>query len=245
MESSSMVDTQPSSIRKVLYANTILLYFFIFILSSKSPFLLWFAVGSLFVFLGRTLFLIYVNERFSAFAAQFYAVILLTFTIISVGSTYTVSKNEFHQDTVTAALWACLPLLLVLIEFLIIVKSRFNHEALPFKTHNGRVITEHTSYNVQSGIIAGVTTLISSIILKTFGAASTGLLVGFASIVLTLYLMFHYRFAIRGLIVLMQKEKNNAPYTFANIEEIREARSKWWLSRLFKWLASHRKKPGN
>ncbi|AKF50378.1 hypothetical protein PsyrH_07840 [Pseudomonas syringae pv. syringae HS191] len=239
-----MVDTQPNSIRKVLYANTILLYFFIFILSSKSPFLLWLAVGSLFVFLGRTLFLIYVNERFSAFATQFYAVILLTFTIISVGSSYTVSKNEFHQDAVTAVLWACLPLLLVLVGLLIIVKSRFNRETLPFKTHDGRVIVEHTSYNVQSGIIAGVATLISSIILKTFGAASTGLLVGFASTILTLYLLFHYRFAIRGLIVLMQKEKNNVPYTFANIEEIREARDKWWLSRLFKWLTSGRKKPG-
>lgn len=33
-----MVDTQPNSIRKVLYANTLLLYFFIFVLSSSSPF---------------------------------------------------------------------------------------------------------------------------------------------------------------------------------------------------------------
>ncbi|WP_229687601.1 hypothetical protein [Pseudomonas avellanae] len=68
-----MVDTQPNSIRKVLYASMLLLYFFIFILSSSSPLLLWLATGSFFVFLGRTLFLIYVNERFSAFATQFYA----------------------------------------------------------------------------------------------------------------------------------------------------------------------------
>ncbi|KPB54252.1 Uncharacterized protein AC511_2962 [Pseudomonas coronafaciens pv. oryzae] len=42
----------------------------------------------------------------------------------------------------------------------------------------------------------------------------------------------------------MAKEKKTGPYTFANIEEIREARSKWWLSRLFNWLTSHRSKPG-
>ncbi|MFA0917799.1 hypothetical protein ALP73_00186 [Pseudomonas coronafaciens pv. garcae] len=239
-----MVDTQPNSIRKVLYANTLLLYFFIFVLSSSSPLLLWLATGSFFIFLGRTLFLIYVNERFSAFATQFYAGIILTFTIISVGSVYTASKKELHLDSIAAVLWGGLPFLLVLIEILIIIKSRFNHESLPFKTQDGKVMTELNHYSVQHGLIAGVATLISCIILKTFGAASTGLLVGFTSTALTLYLVFHYRFPIRGLVALVAKEKKTGPYTFANIEEIREARSKWWLSRLFNWLTSHRSKPG-
>ncbi|WP_234828858.1 hypothetical protein [Pseudomonas coronafaciens] len=202
-----MVDTQPNSIRKVLYANTLLLYFFIFVLSSSSPLLLWLATGSFFIFLGRTLFLIYVNERFSAFATQFYAGIILTFTIISVGSVYTASKKELHLGSVAAVLWGGLPFLLVLIEILIIIKSRCNHESLPFKTQDGKVMTELNHYSVQHGLIAGVATLISCIILKTFGAASTGLLVGFTSTALTLYLVFHYRFPIRGLVALVAKEK--------------------------------------
>ncbi|EPN30071.1 hypothetical protein A244_39228 [Pseudomonas syringae pv. actinidiae ICMP 18807] len=34
------------------------------------------------------------------------------------------------------------------------------------------------------------------------------------------------------------------PYTFMQIDEIREARNRWWLSRLFKWLASWGKSSG-
>ncbi|RMM48648.1 hypothetical protein ALQ78_05496 [Pseudomonas syringae pv. aptata] len=32
-----------------------------------------------------------------------------------------------------------------------------------------------------------------------------------------------------------------APYTFMQIDEIREARSRWWLSRFFKWFSSRHK----
>ncbi|KPB52450.1 Uncharacterized protein AC511_0758 [Pseudomonas coronafaciens pv. oryzae] len=35
-----------------------------------------------------------------------------------------------------------------------------------------------------------------------------------------------------------------AAYTFMQIDEIREARGRWWLGRLFKWLASLRGSSG-
>lgn len=240
-----MVDTQPESMRRVLYANTILLYFFIFVLASKSGLLLALAAISLLVFLGRSIFLIYVNERFTAFAIQFYAGIILTFTVMSIGGFYTVSKNDFHQNTISAALWGALPLLLVLIAFLIIIKARFKPETLPFQTRDGKVYVEKSNYSAttQSGLIAGVATLISGILLKTLGSAGTGLLISFFLTTLTLYLLFHYRRPIQGLVRLLENEKVDGHYTFANIEEIREVRSRWWLSRLFKWLARQFKKP--
>ncbi|WP_245399386.1 hypothetical protein [Pseudomonas syringae] len=54
-------------------------------------------------------------------------------------------------------------------------------------------------------------------------------------------LLVHERHAIRGLRTLRIKQKTlPAPYTFMQIDEIREARSCWWLGRLFKWVASWR-----
>jgi hypothetical protein len=35
------------------------------------------------------------------------------------------------------------------------------------------------------------------------------------------------------------------PYTFMQIDEIREARSRWWLGRLFKWMGSLRQSTGS
>ena len=52
------------------------------------------------------------------------------------------------------------------------------------------------------------------------------------------------RHSVRGLRSLRIKQKTMpVPYTFMQIDEIREARSRWWLSRLFKWVASWRKAP--
>ncbi|AHG43338.1 hypothetical protein N018_25130 [Pseudomonas syringae CC1557] len=51
-------------------------------------------------------------------------------------------------------------------------------------------------------------------------------------------LMVYERHAIRGLRSLRIKEKTlPVPYTFMQIDEIREARSRWWLGKLFKWVA--------
>jgi hypothetical protein len=58
--------------------------------------------------------------------------------------------------------------------------------------------------------------------------------------------MFYFRHSIRGLRTLRIREsKMPIPYTFMEIDEIREARSRWWLGRLFKWMGSLRQSTGS
>ncbi|MNE76435.1 hypothetical protein D3C80_1726700 [compost metagenome] len=93
-------------------------------------------------------------------------------------------------------------------------------------------------------MLAGATTLAASVFVKSAGIPAGGvagtLILTFSSI----WILVQMRHSIRGLRTLRIQEKTMlTPYTFMQIDEIREARSRWWLSRLFKWVASWRKSP--
>ncbi|MGE8338188.1 MAG: hypothetical protein ACN6Q2_23195, partial [Pseudomonas laurylsulfatiphila] len=63
---------------------------------------------------------------------------------------------------------------------------------------------------------------------------------------LTVIILFHLRHNIRGLRTLRTQERSMpTPFTFMQIDEIREARSRWWLGRLFKWMGSLRQSTGS
>lgn len=54
-----------------------------------------------------------------------------------------------------------------------------------------------------------------------------------------LYLLYWNRDAIRILKkILTLEKKHNRSYTFEYIEQLREARSRWWLGRFLKWVIS-------
>ncbi|TFZ33302.1 hypothetical protein EWW49_32330, partial [Pseudomonas syringae] len=54
-----------------------------------------------------------------------------------------------------------------------------------------------------------------------------------------LYLRYWNRDAIRILKKsLALEKKHNRSYTFEYIEQLREARSRWWLGRFLKWVIS-------
>jgi hypothetical protein len=61
-----------------------------------------------------------------------------------------------------------------------------------------------------------------------------------------IFMLFKLKGAIRELPGLRRKEiKGSFYYTFMQIEEIRQARSRWWLPRLVKWLDSLRRSRTN
>ncbi|MNR47069.1 hypothetical protein D3C85_1661250 [compost metagenome] len=99
--------------------------------------------------------------------------------------------------------------------------------------------------NYSIPLIGGVTTLVASIFLKWAGML-TGALVGMT--VMTggsIFILLYGRHVLGGLRALRIQERSMpVPYTFMQLDEIREARSRWWLGRLFKWIASWRKSSG-
>ena len=71
------------------------------------------------------------------------------------------------------------------------------------------------------------------------GRDAAGILGMVGLIIVVVTLLFLLRHVLRGLRALKVQEKNMPiPYTFMNIDSIRKARSRWWMSRLFKWVAS-------
>ncbi|MBP0953941.1 hypothetical protein JTA33_26225 [Pseudomonas sp. 20GA0080] len=117
----------------------------------------------------------------------------------------------------------------------------------PFEYKGNRVqarqdVRGKPAVNYNTPLIGGITTLAASLFL-TWAGLLTG---GFVSMCImagaSLFTIFIGRHVIRGLRILRIQEKNMPiPYTFMQIDEIREARSRWWLSRIFKWVASRSK----
>ncbi|NAT15868.1 hypothetical protein CU666_17870 [Pseudomonas syringae pv. actinidifoliorum] len=94
-------------------------------------------------------------------------------------------------------------------------------------------------------LTGGLTALAAGIFLTGTGLL-TSALVGMT--IMTggsIFVLLYGRHVLRGLRTLrIQQKTMPTPYTFMQIDEIREARSRWWLSRLYKWIASWGKSSG-
>jgi hypothetical protein len=94
------------------------------------------------------------------------------------------------------------------------------------------------------GLVIAILTLLSGGLLKAIGPFYSGLVVTVAATLGCTAIVFHFRHTIRGLRTLrIQEQYTSTPYTFMQIEKIREARRRWWMGRLFKWIASLHKSP--
>jgi len=205
-----------------------------------------------FIFLGKLVwcvYLIYVSERF---AYYMWSILIgfLGFLVISAGSVAYLSAGDvWGSASIEACSAGLLPVAITLICYLIIAHTRPSF--YPFEYNGNRVAV--VSKSIQSPsvkkhpavLLAGATTLAASLFLKFFGVPTAG---GASAVALTLgavLVIFHLRDSIRALRALSIKEKTMpVPYTFMEIDEIRAARSQWWLSRIFMWVASRRKSPG-
>ncbi|MCI3947919.1 hypothetical protein K0038_05032 [Pseudomonas syringae] len=112
----------------------------------------------------------------------------------------------------------------------------------PFCVTGNRVSrTSVKSARLSAGFISGVGMLASSVFVGSVSELTSSAVAVLGAFFICVGLLVHERHAIRGLRTLRIKQKTlPAPYTFMQIDEIREARSCWWLGRLFKWVASWR-----
>ncbi|MCD5986144.1 hypothetical protein KDX39_25490 [Pseudomonas sp. CDFA 610] len=137
------------------------------------------------------------------------------------------------------------PAVVVILSYVWVVNTKPVFQ--PFEFEGNRVQTRQyvkvkPGMNYNTPLIGGITTLAASLFLAWAGLLTGGFVSMFIMAGASLFIIFFGRHVIRGLRILRIQEKNmSVPYTFMQIDEIREARSRWWLVRIFKWVASRSK----
>jgi hypothetical protein len=215
---------------------------------SNLEYFWWWYLLLVVVLFGFSVYLIYFCERFVVFVWALILAAVIAFTYMGSSLAYLmVSQNSGDTSPISIAVGGA-PAVVVLLIFLMIFYSKSSF--FPFECVGNKVaprpkkIVNAKSYNL--GLISGVSTLTGSMFLKSVGAETGGMFVVVACTVLSVILLFYVRHGIRGLRTLRIRErKMPTPYTFMQIDEIREARSRWWLGRLFKWMGSQRQSTGS
>lgn len=205
----------------------------------------WFYSIFFVLFFAWTLYLIYGCERYVVFLTTMILVGVSLFSFLASSLAYVSISNYIDGTSVVAVVGGMAPILTVCAVFLIIF---FTHSSsIPFECIGNRVTVrrkEQGKKNYHIGLIAGVSTLTGGMFLKSVDALTSNVVAIVGCTGCSIAILILLRHSIRGLRILRIQERSMpTPYTFMQIDELRVARSRWWLGRLFKRLASLRHSP--
>jgi len=198
--------------------------------------------------LSWTLYIVYICESYTTYIWSLLISCVGGFTLPACVVAYGLAADVSFDLSLCRFLIGLAPAALVGIVCIVVTSTRPVYQ--PFEYKGNRIQTRQDvnskpSMNYNIPLIGGVTTLAACIFLKWAGML-TGALVGMT--VMTggsIFILLYGRHVLRGLRALRIQERSMpVPYTFMQLDEIREARSRWWLGRLFKWIASWRKSSG-
>ncbi|MDU8631081.1 MULTISPECIES: hypothetical protein [Pseudomonas syringae group] len=198
--------------------------------------------------LAWTLYIVYVCESYSTYMWSLLVSSVGGFTLPACVVAYGLAADASPDSSVYRLLAGLAPATLAGIVYTVIIHTRPAYQPFEYKENRiqtRRNVNPKSSMNYSVPLISGITTLAASIFLKWAGML-TGALVGMTIMTgASIFILLYGRHVIRGLRTLRIQERNMpTPYTFMQLDEIREARSRWWLGRLFKWVASWRKPSG-
>lgn len=195
-----------------------------------------------------TLYLVYACESFTLYMASVLVTIASIFCSFASLSAYLVATKFWGQGSVPAIMAGLVPVGITSLTYLVLVNGKpsfhpFEYDGVKVQPRPQKKQKKSTAYSPL--LIAGATTLAASIFINAVGGLTAGMVAMFGLTAFLIASLFHARHIVRGLRVLrLQQKTMPTPYTFMQIDEIREARSRWWMSRLFQWVASWRKSPG-
>lgn len=229
------------SLKQGAWVSLSTLTFAMILAFAKTPF---FWQLYIFIFTFKLIWLAYLVgacERFTFYMASVFVSVLGFFALMAGSASYLLAVNSLglgHIEALAAGLLpaACISLVYFSIAFTKASVDPFEYDGIKVKP---RPQTIKNSVGTYPLLLAGATTLAASVFVKSAGLPAGGvagtLVITFSSI----WILIHMRHSIRGLRTLRIKQKTMPiPYTFMQIDEIREARSRWWLSRLFNWICS-------
>ena len=189
-----------------------------------------------------TLYTVYICERFVLYMQSLIILCVVGFTLPACVVAYGLATDAMFEVAVYNVLMGLGPAVIVVLSYVWVVNTKPVFQ--PFEHIDNRVQTRQDvnirpSMNYSTPLIGGLTTLAASLFLKWVGLLTGGFVSMLIMAGASLFIIFFGRHVIRGLRILSVQEKSMPiPYTFMQIDEVREARSRWWLGRTFRWLAS-------
>jgi len=198
--------------------------------------------------LGWCVYLVCACEKFTSYVGWLF-IAMLGFLVLMAGSAaYFLAVKSLGVGNIQAVIVGLLPVACSLLVYLFIVNTKalfdpFEYNGIKVQPRPQAAKKDFANYPLV--LLAGATTLAASVFTKSAGIPVGGVIGALLLTFCSIFILINLRHSIRGLRTLRIKEKTMPiPYTFMQIDEIREARSRWWLSRLFKWVASWCKSPG-
>lgn len=189
-----------------------------------------------------TLYLAYVCESFTAYMISLLVTIVGPFSMLACSAAYLTAAKVWGAGSACAVTAGLTPAALTFLTYWIITKGKptfhpFEYDGIKVQPRSQTKKKKSSSHNLF--LVGGVATLGANVFTSMVGHEAAGAVAMVGMVGFCLGYLFYARHIIRGLRILKAQEKNMpVPYTFMDIDSIREARSHWWMSRLFKWAAS-------
>lgn len=231
-----------NNIRKMSWTFLSVLVFFMVFGPSNARYFWYVYFGLVLLAVVWTLYLIYVCEKFTIYFISIIVAFFGAFSVLICSVAYAAATNYWGDASVASVVAGLAPVSVTLLTCLILAYGKpsfhpFEYDGLKVQTRYEYKQSPARSYNPV--LIAGATTLAASITIKTIGMLAAGMISMLGLQAFCLAALFHARHILRGLRLLRIQEKSMpTPYTFMEIDGIREARGRWWTSRFFNWVAS-------
>lgn len=214
---------------------------------SNLSFFWWVYLFFIVALLGFVLYVIYSCERFVLYLSSLFVVVVGLFTYLACTVAYLSSSKILGEESLLAVLVGLSPSMMVFLTVTAILSGK--SDFFPFECKGNKVAArskQSSKKNYSVGLVVGISVLTSGMFFKSVDAQTSSLLAVVICTGCSMAILILLRHSIRGLRTLHVQERNMpAPYTFMEIDEIREARSRWWLGRLFKWMSSLRQSTGS
>ncbi|WP_225776012.1 hypothetical protein [Pseudomonas sp. Marseille-Q5115] len=190
-----------------------------------------------------TLHLIYRNENYTTYMLTLLGCILFIPTYLSTLALY-IGQKESAAAPETMYLSMMAPYLITAIATTWFAMKRTTSS--PFYCDDGKALIFDYAEppSTMNQILSVVAFTAGATAIENIGGATAWLLMSGVMLVCTLYFIYQGRHFIAGLRDLIKEERSSSMrYTFFQIEEIREARRRWWISRFARWLENLLKSP--
>ncbi|MCD5978426.1 MULTISPECIES: hypothetical protein [Pseudomonas] len=231
------MDMGPENLRKSLYGVFGLTAMFSAFMFAGTGYF-WVLGGVLLVLLARTIYLIHISESFVAVFTHYHVGFVVSFSIMISGCLYLVARSDYEQSFIDSISLALVPVLLFTVEVLFFYFTRPPKGKAGYEVRGNRVVVIDQPFSHFAGNLLASIVLVSGIAMMMAWQLSEMAFVVYVLTLLTLYLIYIRRHWFRVLKTIRVKEKRASELTFENIDEIREARRRWWMSRLLNWLIS-------
>ncbi|QKZ02400.1 hypothetical protein [Pseudomonas eucalypticola] len=237
-----MIITSPDSIKKAPLACAVLVGIFSGFYALLVPIFPWFFWPALVVLILYAMYLTYANERFTSFANFVVYLPFISFAFMSCSTAHTLASDDWGWMSWQADLFS---LAVAAVISALASWVYFTRSFVPsFKVVARRVKSLPWDGWTPNLPLSLIIIFAIYIVINMAAASKSSLPMTLVSLTTTASLLFYFRHLIRGLRTLRAQEREQGVfYTFENIEEIREARSRWWLVRLYRWASGLRRSP--